>query len=112
MDTMSSIEISCQDVKSKLDSAEGLLLLDCREQDEWDHVHIQGATLLPMSGIQDRAGELESHRSSQVIVYCHHGGRSLQVARWMQQQGFEDVLSMAGGIDVWAQEIDSSLVRY
>ena len=112
MHAMSLIEISCQDVKSKLDSAEGFLLLDCREQDEWDHVYIEGATLLPMSEIQDRAGELNNHRSRQVVVYCHHGGRSLQVARWMQHQGFEDVLSMSGGIDVWAQEIDSSMVRY
>lgn len=109
---MSSIETDCQSVKSKLDAGDDFLLLDCREQPEWNHVHIDGATLLPMSEIQNRVGELDDHRSRDVVVYCHHGGRSLQVAMWLQQQGFASVQSMAGGIDVWAQEIDTSLPRY
>ena len=109
---MPAITIDCQNVKSKLDSAKNFLLLDCREQDEWNYVHIEGATLLPMSEIQDRVGELNDYRSSDIIVYCHHGGRSLQVAQWLQQQGFNSVLSMSGGIDTWAQKIDSRLARY
>lgn len=109
---MSSIEIDCQNVKSKLDSDDSFLLLDCREQNEWDHVRIDGATLLPMSEIQERVGELDAHRDGEVIVYCHHGGRSLQVANWLRQQGFSQAQSMAGGIDVWAQEIEPGLPRY
>ena len=109
---MSNIELDCPTVKSKLDAGDSFLLLDCREQSEWDHVHIEGATLLPMSEIQDRVGELDDHRDSEVIVYCHHGGRSLQVANWLLQQGFSSVLNMTGGIDVWSQSIDSSLPRY
>ncbi|MCH2212742.1 MAG: rhodanese [Fuerstiella sp.] len=109
---MSSIEIDCQSVKARLDSSDSFLLLDCREQSEWDHVHIQGAILLPMSEIQDRVDELEHHRNCDVVVHCHHGGRSLQVARWLLRQGFSSVFNMTGGIDVWAQEIDNSLPRY
>lgn len=109
---MSSIEIDCQNVKSKLDSDDSFLLLDCREQNEWDHVRIDGATLVPMSEIQERVGELDAHRDGEVIVYCHHGGRSLQVANWLRQQGFSQAQSMAGGIDVWAQEIEPGLPRY
>ena len=109
---MSAIETDCQSVKSKLDAGDEFLLLDCREQHEWDHVHIEGATLLPMSEIQTRVGELDDHRDKDIVVYCHHGGRSLQVAMWLQQQGFSNALSMAGGIDVWAQQIDSGLPRY
>jgi rhodanese-related sulfurtransferase len=109
---MSSIEIDCQAVKSKLDSADEFLLLDCREQSEWDHVHIDEAALLPMSEIQNRVSELDDHRDGEVIVYCHHGGRSLQVAMWLKQQGFSNVLNMTGGIDVWAQQVDASLTRY
>ncbi len=109
---MSSIEIDCQRVQARRESSEDLLLLDCREQQEWDHVHIEGATLIPMSEIQNRVTELEGHRDREIIVYCHHGGRSLQVAQWLQQQGFSSVLNMTGGIDVWSQEIDSSLPRY
>ena len=109
---MSSIEIDCQQVRARREASEDLLLLDCREQQEWDHVHIEGATLIPMSEIQNRVTELEEHRDRDIVVYCHHGGRSLQVAQWLQQQGFSSVLNMTGGIDVWSQEIDSSLPRY
>lgn len=107
-----SIEIDCQSVKSKLDASANFLLLDCREQQEWDHVHIDGATLIPMSEIQDRVGELDDHRDREIVVYCHHGGRSLQVAMWLAQQGFRNVLNMTGGIDAWAQQVDPDLVRY
>ena len=109
---MSAIESDCRMVKSRLDTGESVLLLDCREQDEWDLVHIDGATLLPMSEIQQRVGELEHHRGSEIIVYCHHGGRSLQVAMWLRQKGFSNACSMSGGIDVWAQEIECGMARY
>ena len=106
------MEIDCKTVKSKLDAGGDFVFIDCREQDEYDTVKIEGATLLPMSQIQDRVGELAQHKDSEIIIHCHHGGRSLQVAMWLKQQGFQNALSMAGGIDVWAQEIDPSLPRY
>ncbi len=106
------MEVDCRTVKAKRDAGEDFVLLDCREQHEFDHVCIAGATLLPMSEIQRRVVELEEFRSAEVVVYCHHGGRSLQVAMWLKQQGFQQVVSMAGGIDQWAAEIDSALPRY
>jgi len=109
---LNSLEVSCQDVAGKLQAGEPFLLLDCREQDEYDHVHIAGATLLPMSELANRVQELESHRDQPVIVYCHHGGRSLRVTMLLKQAGFADVRSMAGGIDEWACLIDSALPRY
>ena len=108
----SSIEISCLDVKSKLDEQDKFAFVDCRELDEWNLVRIEQAQLLPMSEIQQRIGELDDLRDEEVVVYCHHGGRSLQVAMWMRQQGFANAKSMAGGIDQWAIQIDSSLPRY
>ena len=109
---MNSLEVSCQETAEKLKQGETFLLLDCREQDEYDHVHIAGATLLPMSQIADRVQELEPQRDQPVIVYCHHGGRSLRVTMFLKQAGFADVRSMAGGIDAWASEIDPSIPRY
>ena len=88
------------------------MFIDCREPNEYEIAKIEGAQLIPMSELPDRVGELEPHRNSEVIIHCHHGGRSLNVANWLKQQGFENPLSMAGGIDVWAQEIDTSLNRY
>lgn len=105
------MEVSCSDVKRMLDSGEDFLLLDCREDEEYATVHIAEALLLPMSQLQDRAGELEPERHRKVVVHCHHGGRSLMVAGWLRERGFQSQ-SMAGGIDQWAAEIDPSLARY
>jgi rhodanese-related sulfurtransferase len=106
------IEIDCQTVQAKQVAGENFLLVDCREADEYAIVHIDGATLLPMSELAARVGELEPHRDSEIAVHCHHGGRSLKVANWLRSQGFAKARSMAGGIDQWAQDIDRSLPRY
>ncbi|MBI5757144.1 MAG: rhodanese [Planctomycetales bacterium] len=110
--TTAPLEISCHDVKSKLDAGHKFLLLDCREADEYQLVCIREAKLLPMSELMQRVGELEATRDDEIVVHCHHGGRSLKVTKWLRQQGFSRVQSMAGGIDEWATEIDKSLVRY
>lgn len=111
---MSSIplEIDCRSVKAKLDQKADFLLLDCREKTEYDTVHIAEATLLPMSEMQTRIAELEAHKNKEIVVHCHHGGRSLRVTNWLRQQGYANVKSMAGGIDEWATAIDTSLPRY
>ena len=107
-----SLKIDVEQVKARLDSGEPLLLLDCREQEEYDLVHLAQSVLFPMSEIQTRLEELKGYQTTPVIVYCHFGARSLQVAHWLQHQGFTDVLSMTGGIDSWSQRIDSTLPRY
>ena len=109
---MPVLEIDCRTVHSRLESEESFLLLDCREQTEYDLVHIEEAVLLPMSEIQDRVAELKEHSAKEIIVYCHHGMRSLQVTQWLLQQGFENVKSMNGGIDAWASEIDTTMAKY
>jgi len=106
------IEISCAAVKAKLDAGNDVVLIDCRERDEWDLVRLGQSQLLPMSEIQQRIGELEKHREVEIIIHCHHGARSLQVATWLRQQGFADAKSMAGGIEEWALQIDCNLPRY
>lgn len=109
---MHSLEIDCLTVKQKLDKDHSFLLLDCREQEEYNLVNISESRLLPMSEIQERVSELDEHRSAEIIVYCHHGMRSMQVTAWLQQEGFTNVKSMQGGIDAWSCEIDDSKVRY
>lgn len=106
------LEIDCKSVKAKLDAKQDFLLLDCRETDEHETVNIPQAKLLPMSELMTRVGELEPFKGKEVVVHCHHGGRSLKVANWLRQQGFSQAKSMAGGIDEWAAEIDTSLARY
>lgn len=109
---MNPLEIDAPSVKEKLDRQADLLLLDCREQLEFNHVHIDSATLVPMSEISTRLEELTPHKQREIVVYCHHGGRSLQVTIWLKQQGFANVKSLSGGIDEWAQTIQPGMVRY
>jgi rhodanese-related sulfurtransferase len=111
-DASCPIEVDCKSVKARLDRGDAFLLLDCREADEYALVKIAQAQLVPMSEIQSRLKELEPHKGSDIVVHCHHGGRSMRVAMWLRQQGFPRAQSMAGGIDQWAVEIDPSLPRY
>lgn len=105
------LEISIADAQPLL-GADGVYWLDCREQNEWDAVHIDGANLWPMSEIAERVGELDGVKDQHVVVYCHHGGRSLRVAGFLRQHGFAKAQSMAGGIDQWSVQVDPSLPRY
>lgn len=106
------MEIHCQAVQSKLAANDEFLLLDCREQNEWEFCRIVGAMLIPMSQLQSRVAELDEHRDAAIVVYCHHGVRSLRVAMWLQQHGFSHVVSMAGGIEEWSLNVDPQVPRY
>ena len=112
-DTNSSpIEIDCRSVRARLVAGADLILLDCREPREYELVHLSDATLLPMDELPARIDELAPHRAKEIVVYCHLGIRSLQVATWLREQGFSRAKSMIGGIEQWAQEIDPTLARY
>lgn len=109
---MIPIEINVQDTKQLMDSESELLLVDCREQPEIDFCRIEGSQPIPMNETPNRLSKLESYRDKRIIVYCHHGTRSLFVANWLRMQGFASVQNMTGGIDVWSQLIDPSIPRY
>jgi rhodanese-related sulfurtransferase len=106
------LEIDVRSVQEMRARGEDFVLLDVREQDEYDLVHIQGARLVPMSQIQARLEELIPLRERPIVVHCHHGGRSERVTHWLRANGFQDVRNMAGGIDAWAAEVDPTLPRY
>ena len=105
-------EIDVHSVKSLVDQKDDFLLLDCREADEYEFVRIEGSQLVPMSEIVARVEELRDHADRRIVVYCHIGGRSLQVTQWLRQQGFRGAQNMTGGIDAWSVEVDTQLPRY
>lgn len=74
---------------------------------------IEGATLIPMGAVPASIQLIESRADeASLIVYCHHGVRSLQVVSWLRQQGIACCYSLAGGIDRWSREVDPSVARY
>ena len=86
------------------------LLLDVREPWEHDKARIAGSRLVPMGQIQARVAELP--KNNEIVAICHHGGRSMQVAMFLEKSGFSRVHNLAGGIDAWSREVDSSVPRY
>lgn len=106
-------EISPADVKRKLDAGEKLHLIDVREPTEFSLARIEGSELIPMRQVPGELQTLEARADeAPLIVFCHHGVRSLNVVNWLRQQGLEACQSMAGGIDAWSLTIDPSVTRY
>lgn len=87
------------------------LLLDVREPIEHQMSQIEGSTLMPMGEVPSRA-HAELDPDAPIVVLCHHGARSLSVTMWLRNQGFENVQSLAGGIEAWSRSIDPSIPRY
>jgi rhodanese-related sulfurtransferase len=107
---MSELEISVSEFERRRKAGETFLLVDVREQWEYDLCRIDGARLIPMRTIPANLQLLDG--DVDVICYCHHGQRSLDVAAWLRTQGVESAQSLAGGIDRWSIEIDPAVPRY
>jgi rhodanese-related sulfurtransferase len=105
------LEITVAQAQTLLASPEKPLLLDVREPWEYDTARIEPSTLIPMNEIPARAFK-ELDEESPILVLCHHGARSLSVAAWLRNQGFEKAQSVSGGIDAWSRQIDPTIPRY
>ena len=105
------IEITCEDLKRRLDAGEQFHIVDCRETWEHDLVRLPDSTNIPMN---DTPSRIEEYRAleGRTVVYCHHGMRSLNVVTWLRSQGVENIASLSGGIDAWSRGIDPALPRY
>ncbi len=107
------LEISVDDVSDLLGKpGEKPRMIDCREQDEWQICHIEGADLVPLSQFGELAPQRFTDTSQHLIIYCHHGMRSQRAALWLRQHGFNNVQSMRGGIDAWADLVEPEMPRY
>lgn len=112
-------EISVQAVEQKRQTGETFILLDVREAHELQMAAIDDARVLslPLSELAQRYQDalppaLKANQECEVVVFCHHGVRSAQVAAWLIQNGWVNTVNMAGGIAAWAQEIDESVGIY
>ena len=103
-------EISVRELKRKLANPDAVQLIDVRELVEYQIVHLPEAVLIPLNDVPGQMDALDPNRDT--VIYCHHGMRSMQAAHYLYQNGFQNVKSLAGGIDQWAAEIDPTLNRY
>lgn len=103
-------EITPGELDEKLRGASPPLLIDVREANEHAYCRIPGALLRPLGEIQHWSQELDP--DSEIVLQCHSGYRSAQAAMFLQRLGFKHVYNLSGGIDAWADEIDSTMPRY
>ena len=105
------MQIMPEDVKAKLDAGEPIVLLDVRQPEEHALCRLAGSVLIPLGELPSRVDELDAE-DQLVVVYCHHGIRSLSGAAMLQHAGLSNVASMHGGIEAWSLRIDPNVARY
>lgn len=86
------------------------LLLDVRENWEFETCKIDGSTLIPMNTIPARIEELDEE--AEIVCICHHGARSMSVAAFLERNGFGNTFNLTGGIHAWAVQVDSAMPKY
>lgn len=106
----SAFEITGAELKSVLDTGRPIRLLDVREPHEWQIARIDSAQLTPLSQFENFISELNPEE--EIYLYCYKGKRSMTALKKLQDRGFTNLHSLAGGIDSWALEVDTSMPRY
>ncbi len=105
------LEVTVTDARDRLAARpDATVLLDVREAAELAICSVPAARHIPMGQIPAHLDQLP--RDQDILVMCHHGGRSLRVTYFLRQHGFDRVANVAGGIDAWAEQIDPALARY
>ncbi|MXX27230.1 MAG: hypothetical protein F4Z82_17500 [Caldilineaceae bacterium SB0668_bin_21] len=112
-------EISVHDVAAKQKDDTEFLLVDVREPNELELASLPDADFInmPLSELRERRldaipEDIQQNKELEVVLFCHKGLRSAQVTVFLRQQGWSNAVSMAGGIDAWADEIDESVGKY
>ena len=105
-------QIDVRQLAAKLQANEPVYLLDVRQPWEHETAALPGSTLIPLGELPRRAAEVKPPPGALLVVYCHHGVRSLSATVLLERLGFRDVVSLAGGIDAWSVLIDPKVPRY
>jgi rhodanese-related sulfurtransferase len=103
-------EISPTEFVARRDRGDDLLLLDVREPHELAIASVPGVVHIPMGQVPERLAELDPAR--EIVVLCRSGGRSMQVARFLESRGYGSVSNLTGGTLAWSRDVDPSLPTY
>jgi len=110
-DHFQEFEISPELVREMIEAAEDqVILLDVRDDWEWEVAHLEGAIHMPLDELGLRLQELDPHQ--EIIAYCHVGERSVDACLLLWENGFRKVRSMTGGIEAWSELVDPTVPRY
>ncbi|MBA4067601.1 MAG: hypothetical protein C0501_28630 [Isosphaera sp.] len=104
-------QIHPTDLKAMLDAGQPVLLVDVREPEEHAYCALPGSVLIPLGELAARAAEVDPGEAL-VVVYCHHGVRSVSGAAVLRHAGLPEVASLSGGIDLWSRLVDPAVPRY
>ncbi len=96
------METTVQELKSRLDSAENVVVVDVREEYEYEEFNI-GSTHIPLAELISRIDEIPATKSEQIVVICRSGGRSGQAQMLLQSLGYTDVVNLKGGLLAWRE---------
>jgi sulfur-carrier protein adenylyltransferase/sulfurtransferase len=110
MTSAAPLQITPGELSEWLRRDKNLQILDVREKWEAAICALPGARNIPMSEVPARTGEIDGNRP--LVVYCHHGGRSLRAVQWLRGNGFEHATNLAGGIHQWSLQIDPKVPTY
>ena len=106
------MNITPRELAQRLGSTRPPRLLDVRQPEEHAHAAVPGSVLIPLGDLATRANELAGWQSEDVVVYCHHGMRSLRAIGLLRPLGFTRLINLTGGIDAWSLEVDPGVPRY
>jgi rhodanese-related sulfurtransferase len=105
-------EITSRELAMLLENGHAVRLVDVRQPWENQIAQLPGSILIPLNELPTRTGDVPSEPGTLVVVYCHHGVRSLSAVTYLQRLGYTEVRSLAGGIDAWSCEVDPGVPRY
>jgi rhodanese-related sulfurtransferase len=105
-------QITARDLARRMANDNPVYLLDVRQPAEHETAAIPGSVLIPLGELAGRTGEVRPEPGALLVVYCHHGVRSLSGAALLERLGHREVHSLAGGIDAWSCEVDPDVPRY
>jgi rhodanese-related sulfurtransferase len=113
-DPATTAEVSPESVAAWIDlpEIERPRLIDCREAEELAICQIRGNEWVPLGEFPERVGALTGNPERGVVVYCHHGMRSLRAALFLRSRGLSNAFSMHGGIELWSLTVDPEVSRY
>lgn len=107
---MDDVQIDGEELNAALQAGQDVQILDVREGWEYTLARLAGALWIPLAELEGRINELDRDRP--LVVYCHHGIRSLHAVLALRSRGFETARSLRGGIDRWSLAIDPNTPRY